>query len=376
MLIFLTAHLLQEGQGGIIAGLLVVPFTLFFGAYGAIVAALWMFFPILGICFLLGSLQYFWRPARHWLPWTMMAVSASLVVSCFPEPTLPELRETWAAIGGGISAALMARLIFISSLQISEATAPVTHLVVGSALLGLTIPAAILWRAQYAEEHRFYVRYPSSSSSKPTTDRAPSELTLHEYKWGKRGPYFTTGQSLRFRIPKAYLHDEHLQQGGPQKELRLHAGASNMEPVTDKKADLNLTLAFDFAGFGGQAEREYSDKPESYVGDRCGVWFVSGDFRPERVEIIKRAWPASFITAPAHSDLTGALRFPEQSSATGFSCQAEGKCWVSFRYRGAFGTYWIDRDRFCEWPEQTKQVVSFLDRHLIRETAARSPAEE
>jgi hypothetical protein len=314
----------------------------------------------------------------------LLAVTAGLLWFPNHNDPLPPFQETAAGVTAAIAAALVFRLIALRERRVDAAQVSPASMLFGSTAIVMLVPAALLWRAEYAHNQQFDVRYNRISSVAPTNDHTPLELTLHEYGNGEQsrafGQYWTTGRSLRFRLPRAYLWEIHLQRGGGQKRITIHAHPETFQPFkspVDKRLqrpDLNIQLEANRGSgtFEWEALHLHDRKPENYVGDHCGIWFVADDWRPEIVEGIRNDWPKDLTALPKQSKLIGAVRDANASGANGVRCIGTSDCQVSFNYRGFEGTYRIDRNRLCDWPQQTAQVTKFLDHHLIGQTPRRA----
>ena len=97
------------------------------------------------------------------------------------------------------------------------------------------------------------------------------------------------------------------------------------------------------------------------AGKLCGMIFTAYPGQPGS----KPGDPLNPVTqSRAYTATT-----PPGTGATGAICTSGSPiCTITFDYRGFNGSFPISHERFCEWPSRARQIVQFLDRHLIRET--------
>jgi len=227
---------------------------------------------------------------------------------------------------------------------------------------------------------------------------APVETTLHEYVHcpdsdASCRPYLTTGRSISFSFPTAYYRTLANKLGGPQAIISLSLDRNTLGPIT-----LAIRAADEAASSGGTRslplyryvqQNSMSVVLETKVGGSIGIGpdpeFVKtqlerGDLRPagrlcDMTFAFARMATDTSVSNPIAplADTRAFVDRPSASTAaTGATCADRSPiCVIAFDYRGFTGSYTIKRDQFCDWPQETRRVTGFLDRHLVRETAAR-----
>jgi|GEM_PF-5622029 len=395
-----------ESIGGLFLALLIffpvtLPYLLVAGIF--VFAVTWPAFLLLGT--MLTILQRFWPVARHWLLWIASTVLIATILhpfidSQYADPP-PAMLETALGVISATTGSLVCRFIALGDPRSGWSETPCRSQLAFCLLVLATLGLSFGWRAQYVADHRYEVRTSSATHRAPTGDMTPTTVTLHEYVEPAKANgahYLTTGKSLTFRFPKAYL----LSDGGPQRSLSLTLRSSDFAPLGPyayerqlapsprsrqlgayiRNADIDLSISsLPDAGWNTNGERvrrrlgkdaiQFWDDTQ-IVGSKCGMTFATQIGRPAPDEdddpiVLRRHFYL------AKRGLDAAILGPIPDTATmGASCNGRlDNCVIGFRFKGFGGRYRIRKQDFCRWPSESGRIFVFLQEHLVESTERR-----
>lgn len=272
------------------------------------------------------------------------------------------------------------------------------------ALIGIALVLVVAIAAlQYDRRH--VVTPKSFGTGTRTVKLAPVEVTLHKYHdYNSSGPWYvpperwrweTTGKSVTFAIPKAYLYLTNNLSGGPQHSISLGFDSETLEPhtivarrlegslprATIKDRLINLRVShFDppvqnshfvrhwrtcFAGTSTCRGMRFEPK-----GQFCGlemyddgVWRMSRAVRESAPEPVRTA---KFYWSDPVPDRGGEPVLIRCTASSLMRCRAHT----------SFGEWQmqvsIPSSRLCAWHALIAQSRTLLEQHVVGRTDARS----
>lgn len=228
----------------------------------------------------------------------------------------------------------------------------------------------------------------------------PVETTLHKYNRA-RSRYTVTGESVTFRFPAAYYFWIANQKGGAQRRITLDVDRVDLGAIRPALNELR------------RPERFLTSRPEiaDLEGRRTDIHVLSslsaydptlrkikrGELRAlgeaycgldMYVEVDTRQRDSSIAQSPTTpqypfskvSTFVSAERTINDRSANDFAFKAKcdpntrkGFCNVSSYLDVWPIEFKIQKDKLCDWRQETDRIRDFLARHIVRSTPA-SPA--